>query len=121
MADHSHIRRVLLRNFAVEVTPVHDPAEVPQRVQEGNVVLVLVNRIIDQDRTEGLDLVRDLQLRDTTRDVPVMLVSDREQAQAAAVAAGAVTGFGKSDLGNDRALASLRPYLPPRVDAASDD
>jgi two-component system, chemotaxis family, chemotaxis protein CheY len=120
MADHSHIRRKLLQNFAVEVTRVQDPAEVPQRIEDGNVALVLVNRIIEQDRTEGLALVRDMQQRDVTRDVPVMLVSDHEQAQAAAVATGAVPGFGKSDLGTDRALARLRPYLPARADGATD-
>ncbi len=58
--------------------------------------LVLVNREFAADRSSGVELIQDLVDNGTT--VPLMLVSDHADAQDAAVAAGAVRGFGKSEL-----------------------
>jgi DNA-binding NarL/FixJ family response regulator len=58
--------------------------------------LVLVNRVFAADGSSGLDLIEEL-VRDAS-PAPVMLVSDRKDAQATAVAKGAVPGFGKAAL-----------------------
>jgi len=58
--------------------------------------LVLVNREFAADRGSGVELIRDLV--DNGMTVPLMLVSDHADAQDAAVDAGAVRGFGKSEL-----------------------
>jgi DNA-binding NtrC family response regulator len=58
--------------------------------------LVLVNRVFDAGG-EGLKFIE--SLKNAGEATPVMLVSDYADAQAAAVANGAVMGFGKSALG----------------------
>lgn len=75
-----------------------------QRVARTDYDLVLVNRILDADGSSGLDLIRDLLKAGAS--APVMLVSDRSDAQNAAVALGAVPGFGKAAL-NDPATVEL--------------
>ena len=59
--------------------------------------LVLVNRVFDADGDSGLEFIAAIKASgDTT---PMMLVSDYADAQAQAVAKGAMPGFGKSMLG----------------------
>jgi CheY-like chemotaxis protein len=66
------------------------------RVSKNQYDLILVNRLLAIDNSSGLDVIRDLIAAGTP--APVMLVSDLKQAQDAAVALGAVRGFGKADL-----------------------
>ena len=70
--------------------------------------LLLVNRQLDGlfRSGNGVDLIERLSGKD---DPPkMMLVSNYADAQEAAVAAGALPGFGKSELGADETLAKLR-------------
>ena len=70
--------------------------------------LLLINRILDGDlgTVRGLELIGKLAERP---DPPVMiLVSDYADAQEAAEAAGARPGFGKGELGGQRAAQRLR-------------
>lgn len=63
--------------------------------------LLLVNRVLDGafKVNTGVDLIAQVAGRD---DPPkMMLISNFEDAQAAAVKAGAAPGFGKSDIGSD--------------------
>jgi len=64
--------------------------------------LVLVNRVLAADRSSGLDVIE--RLRAENVHVPIMLVSDLPEAQDAAVALGAVRGFGKARLGERSTL-----------------
>ena len=60
--------------------------------------VLLVNRVLDGafPTTEGIEFIRTLMARDAS--TKAMLVSNFEDAQADAVAAGATPGFGKRDL-----------------------
>lgn len=80
--------------------------------------LVLVNRRIFADDSDGLALLRSIQTLPGARP-PVMLVSNFADAQDAAVAAGAVRGFGKAALGDDETIRRLAEYLPRRNGAGS--
>ena len=67
----------------------------------GDVVL-LVNRALDGEfhtGSGGIDLIR--HLTESDAGAPMLLVSNFEDAQAEAEAAGAMPGFGKSDLYHD--------------------
>ncbi|MAB83565.1 MAG: response regulator [Phycisphaerae bacterium] len=62
-------------------------------------VVLLVNRELDGEFTTGrggIDLIR--HLGESSAKAPMLLVSNFEDAQAQAEAAGAMPGFGKSDL-----------------------
>ena len=73
--------------------------------------LLMVNRQLDGDFTtfSGTELIT--RSRRTHPEVPLMLISNYADAQAQAVAAGAVPGFGKSDLSTSRARQALASIL----------
>lgn len=72
------------------------------KLKKGGYDVVLVNRVLATDGSSGLDVVKNLL--STKTSVPVMLVSDLTDSQDAAVALGAVRGFGKADLGEPATL-----------------
>lgn len=114
--DHSQISRVLGRSLDAEVVRADTQAEAVEALRnEGPFALVLVNRVGDADRARGLDLIRTLKADADLANVPVMLVSNHDDAQAEAVDAGALPGFGKSDLGSGRELDALRQALADRT------
>ena len=75
-------------------------------VKQNSYNIILVNRILADDGSSGLDVIRDLLAAGTA--TPIMLVSDRSDAQDAAVALGAVRGFGKAELGAPETLALVK-------------
>ena len=56
---------------------------------------MLVNRKLDADYSDGIEVIRAIKADAATADVPVMLVTNYPEHQDAAVAAGALRGFGK--------------------------
>jgi hypothetical protein len=76
---------------------------------QANPDLILVNRILDgrYEDEQGLGLIR----RAVERGVPAMIISNYADAQAAAVQAGAVPGFGKSEARSDKAAGAIRAAL----------
>lgn len=105
--DHGQISRSLLRDFDAQTTGADTHEEALALLEAGGFHLVLVNRIGDADGRPGVDLVRAIKADSRLAEIPVMLVSNHEEAQAEAVAAGAEPGFGKSDLGRDRAYKAV--------------
>jgi CheY-like chemotaxis protein len=110
-ADHSAISRTLQTQFGVEVVPAEDAEEALARLREEAFDLVLVNRILDRDGSQGLKLIEEMKADQETAQIPVMLVSNYEDSQQQAVAAGAVPGFGKSALGHPQMLSRMKSYL----------
>jgi CheY-like chemotaxis protein len=110
-ADHSGISRVFRNAFGAEVIAAGSQPEALDRLRQDRFALVLVNRVFDEDGSSGLDLIRAIRAEDSLRDVPVMLVSNYDDAQAEAVQAGAAPGFGKAALGQPHMLARVEPYL----------
>ena len=109
--DHATIRRFLERNFDVQVEQAHDAAGALAAVHADPVDLVLVNRKLDQDSSDGLDVIRQLKADPRAGQIPVMLITNYAEYQDQAVAAGAVRGFGKLDLQKPGTAAQLRPLL----------
>lgn len=77
------------------------PAEAPPP-------LLLINRVLEPgfDTDSGVELIEDL--RRTRPLARKILVSNYPDAQAAAVAAGALPGFGKRDIGSPKLTALLQ-------------
>jgi CheY-like chemotaxis protein len=110
-ADHSSLTRVLRGSFGAEVVSADSAKEALERLRQEKFALVLVNRVFDADGSSGLELIRAVKADEQLRDVPVMLVSNYEDAQAQAVQAGALPGFGKAALGQPHMLARVEAYL----------
>jgi CheY-like chemotaxis protein len=110
-ADHSGITRTLRGAFGVEVLAADSARQALEQLRHETFALVLVNRIFDADGSSGLELIRAVKADEQLRTVPVMLVSNYEDAQTEAVQAGATLGFGKAALGQPHMLARVEPYL----------
>lgn len=108
--DHMAIRSVV-EGLGAEIHRVAKTNEALERLRRESFDLVLVNRKLDSDYTDGTDLIRAMQADTSLRHVPVMLVSNYAEAQAQAVNLGAVPGFGKLALGSRETHEKLNRLL----------
>ncbi len=107
--DHSSIARFLSRTLQARTDAADTAAEGIKKLAAGSYHLVLVNRIIDGDGSSGIDLVARLCAQRACP--PVMLVSNLPEAQAAAMAVGAIAGFGKSAMSDPDVARRLKDQL----------
>ena len=109
--DSSFLRIAVSRaERDIQVLSVDDDSDL-KRVLDDGVDLLLLNRQLDYgfDEDEGVALIR--KLRSAYPNVKTMLVSNYPEAQAAAVAEGALPGFGKRDMSSPRVAEMLRDAL----------
>ncbi len=109
-ADHRKITRTL-EPFHVELVAADTTEEALAHLRENPFALVLVNRVYDANGASGLDLIRQIKADAALQPLPVMLVSNYDDAQQEAVQAGALPGFGKSALYGPLVTERLRPFL----------
>jgi two-component system, chemotaxis family, chemotaxis protein CheY len=93
--DHSTIRRYLAANFDCDIVQTNLLADTMDALRGGHFDLVLINRKLDEDYSDGIEILRRIKANPATANVSVMLITNYEEHQDAAVAAGAVRGFGK--------------------------
>lgn len=110
--DHRGIRRMLTRHFDVDVDRIMFVDEAMAQLAKQEYALVLVNRLIFNDGSDGNELIRQMKANDGLNGVPIMLISNYQDAQDRAVAAGAIPGFGKAELGDPESVTKLAAYLP---------
>lgn len=96
--DHGAISGMLQKQFGAEVVQCHGPDDSLAALRAGKFDLVLVNRKLDQDYSDGLEIIQALKADPQLSAVPVMLITNFPQYQEQAVAAGALPGFGKKEL-----------------------
>lgn len=91
-----------------EVRMVNDQSALDVALPDAD--LLLVNRVLDGkfDASGGIDMIGQLSIGSTPP--PMMLVSNYADAQEQAEAAGALPGFGKSELG--------KPQTRERIESA---
>jgi CheY-like chemotaxis protein len=97
--------------FAAKVVAAADWRELVAKAAPEQIALLLVNRVLDETEESGLELLAQLKREPAWSSVPVMLVSNYADAQAAAEQLGALPGFGKSDLRRSETLAKLATVL----------
>lgn len=108
--DDRQIAAALKSWFEVEIVSCGTADEAIGRLATERFDLVLVNRILE-DRGTGCELIAQMKEDRRLRDVPVMLVSNRAEAQAEAQSLGAAEGFGKRDLQSEQTKNRLQPFL----------
>src|SRR5215213_2521454 len=109
--DHSSIRSYLTRNFHCEVVQVDDAAGALGEMRAGHFDLVLVNRKLDCDYSDGVEVIRQIKADPELAEIPVMLITNYAEHQEAAMAIGAVRGFGKLEYGKPETLERLQSIL----------
>lgn len=111
LADQTRISQVLQSRYQAQFDTADTSEELVALLESSQYDLVLINRLLDHNGVQGLDLIRQIKSNPATRNVQVMLVSNIDDAQQQAMALGAANGFGKADL-NDASLGSiLDPFL----------
>jgi two-component system chemotaxis response regulator CheY len=109
--DHAAIRRLLESNFQVHVVQTDSLAETLDELRRRPFDLVLINRKLDLDYTDGIEILRAMKSDPELAPIPVMLVTNFAEHQQLAIEAGAVPGFGKNDLRSPATLAKLKAIL----------
>ncbi len=110
-ADTASLQRMLGSHFSVRIESAATRRESLIIAKQTSFDLVLVNRVLDQDGSPGLEVIREWVSTPAIAACPVMLVSNFQSAQQEAVEAGAQPGFGKQQLHAPETLAILRPFL----------
>ncbi|HEY4234047.1 MAG TPA: response regulator [Lacipirellulaceae bacterium] len=94
--DHAAIRRFFAANFNdVEIEQAAACDDTLALLRRGHFDLVLVNRKLDEDYSDGIEIIRAIKRHPEFAAVPVMLITNYPEHQATAVTAGALHGFGK--------------------------
>jgi DNA-binding NarL/FixJ family response regulator len=109
--DHSAIRAMLERTFGADVLQTHGPDDTLALLRHEPVDLVLVNRKLDQDYSDGLDIIKSIKADVKLSGLPCMIISNDPDQQQIAVAAGAEYGFGKKELYADPTRTRLAKFL----------
>lgn len=116
--DHAAIRRLLEANFDVLVIRTADGDETMSELHASPADLVLVNRKLDADYTDGIDVLKRIKADAKTRHIPVMLITNYPEYQEQAMAAGAIRGFGKDQLRSSETVTLLKNVLSAREHAS---
>ncbi len=109
--DFHSIRQFLTSNFDAVVVQTHGAEDTLKALRDRDVSLVTVNRKLDRDYSDGLDVVKLIKADQEISEVPVMLVTNYEEHQQSAIQAGCVRGFGKLALADPATIDLLKPYL----------
>ncbi len=109
--DNGVIGRLISANFDAELHAASLPEEALDLLPGDRFDLVLVNRILDADGSQGVDVVARIKSDPRLTDTPVMLVSNYPEAQEAAVEGGAELGFGKAELDRPETVQRLAQFL----------
>jgi two-component system, chemotaxis family, chemotaxis protein CheY len=117
-ADSSYLRIAVAGAAAGLSVVAADDQEALSAALQNGVELILINRVLDWgfDEEEGVELIA--RLRQTHPQVKTMLVSNYADAQAAAIAAGALPGFGKREIGTPKVKELLQSALAQTSAAA---
>lgn len=110
-ADHQMIRRLVEGSLGAQSVAVHGWQDLEQALQADPPRLVLVNRVLDRDGGDGLDIIRRMKSDSRWSTVPVMLITNYTDYQRHAEQLGAEPGFGKSQLGTSETLERIRRCL----------
>ncbi len=109
--DTFALRNLVERNFSAQLVAADTGAEARSALQAEKFDLVLVNRKLDIDYSDGLEIIRAIKADPALAAVPCMLVTNYAEHQQAAVAAGAEPGFGKLEYGQPETRAKLARFL----------
>jgi CheY-like chemotaxis protein len=109
--DHGNISTMLEREFGAEVKQTHLADDTLAELRKGKFDLVLINRKLDADYSDGMEILTAIKRDPQLAEVPVMVITNYPEHQDAAVAAGAVRGFGKKAINSPETRERLAPLL----------
>ncbi len=93
--DHSAIQRMFTSHYDVIVLRADELGDAMDVLRENKVDLIVINRKLDIDYSDGIEILRHLKRDAATRAIPAMIITNYPEQQLAAVSEGAEYGFGK--------------------------
>jgi len=109
--DHLAIRNFITERFDATVHQSHGLQDTLAALHSECFDLVLINRKLDRDYSDGIEVLKAIKAEEQLTAVPVMLVTNYQEHQQTAVAAGGVPGFGKNEFHEPHTLERLAHYL----------
>lgn len=109
--DHAAIRTLVTGNFDATVVQTHGAKDTLEELRRQPFDLVLINRKLDRDYSDGIEILRQIKSDPQIAKTPVMLITNYADHQAQAVAAGAEPGFGKLELHDAATHEKLARFL----------
>jgi CheY-like chemotaxis protein len=109
--DHRAIKEMLTRNFGAQVIQAHSSIDALEYLRTNPIHLVLINRKLDQDYSDGMEVLKLIKQDSDVASTPVMLVTNHEEYQQQAMQFGAIQGFGKLALNSEETRARLASVL----------
>ena len=109
--DASYLRSAVTSSVrGTQIMMIDEAARLDKALGDG-IDLILMNRQLDWgfETEEGVELIR--QIRAKHPNIKTMLVSNYAEAQQEAIAAGALPGFGKREIGTSRVTDLLKSAL----------
>lgn len=93
--DLAAITQFLTSKFDCTVEQAHGTDDALAKLKADKFDLVTINRKLDADYSDGVEVLKAIKAESELADVPVMLVTNLPEHQELAVSLGAVQGFGK--------------------------
>ncbi|MBX3422812.1 MAG: response regulator [Pirellulaceae bacterium] len=112
--DHNSICNLVTGRFKAQVIQAHGAEDAIQILATRQIDLVLINRKLDQDYSDGVEVLKAIKADERFRSVPVMLITNYEEHQQQAVSLGALPGFGKLALSSPQTIRRLAAILSER-------
>ncbi len=109
--DFGSMVRFLTKNFDCQVDQAHGPDDTLEKLRGGDYALVLVNRKLDQDYSDGSEILKQIKADSALQKTPVMIITNYAEHQDAAEALGAERGFGKLEYGDPATVEKLEKFL----------
>ena len=109
--DHVAIRSMIQKHFSAQVVQAHGLEDTLEALGKDRFDLVLVNRKLDCDYSDGLGVIQAIKSQADLPAVPVMMITNHAEHQQRAIHAGAEMGFGKLQLADPVSIERLAQYL----------
>jgi len=109
--DHASISKMLRKHFSVDITQADQTVDALEKLRQKKFDLILVNRKLDCDYSDGLEVIKAIKAEPDFSPVPVMLISNDDNYQQEALAVGAEYGFGKLQLSETTTHEKLAKFL----------
>lgn len=109
--DSAAIAHYLKSNFSVSILTADLADQAMKVLKENAVHLVLINRVLDADGSDGMAILNAIRQNPDYASIPVMLVTNYPDWQQKAIAAGAILGFGKAELNRPETRTRLAAVL----------
>lgn len=109
--DHRAIATLITSQFDAQVIAADQWQDAREQLRQQAFDLVLVNRKLDIDYSDGIEVIRQLKADAELSAIPVMMITNFAEHQQQAIEAGAVEGFGKQSLRDPATREKLAAFL----------